>query len=341
MPLPSPNLDDRDFDQLVKQARLYIEANCSHLTDFSAGDPGIVLIEAFAYLTETMIYRMNRVPEKSSHRIPPPHWGFAYAALSCLGRADVQREPPCRPGHRNPSRHACDRGARRGRPGTDSYSPLRAPRRFRPGPWKWFPCWHIIATRCTASGWPREWTAGAHGHRQQAAIDCTHGRGLDLVVGVEALPAELNARVAAIEFNRKAYRIWRRVDNFAETDGDSKVYVADPLLGEIRFAGSAQLRRPDGSLADPRALGDAPADGREIRLSYRRGGGPNGNVASGTLTVMKDPIPGVQVTNPGPASENGPPRRSPMRWSADRSSYGRRGALLPPAISKCWRLVAG
>ena len=31
---------------------------------------------------------------------------------------------------------------------------------------------------------------------------------------------------------------------------------------------------------------------------YRRGGGPAGNVAAHTLTVLKDPLPGLEVTNP-------------------------------------------
>jgi hypothetical protein len=34
---------------------------------------------------------------------------------------------------------------------------------------------------------------------------------------------------------------------------------------------------------------------------YRRGGGANGNVAANTLTVLKDPIPGVSVNNPAAA----------------------------------------
>jgi hypothetical protein len=45
-----------------------------------------------------------------------------------------------------------------------------------------------------------------------------------------------------------------------------------------------------------------PPAGREIRLWYRRGGGRDGNVAAETLVVLKDPIPGVKVNNPQPAS---------------------------------------
>src|SRR5258707_13166676 len=64
MPLPSPNLDDRDFSQLMEEARRHIVQSCPAWTDLSPGDPGITLLELFAYLTEAMIYRLNRVPEK-------------------------------------------------------------------------------------------------------------------------------------------------------------------------------------------------------------------------------------------------------------------------------------
>ncbi len=64
MPLPSPNLDDRDFRQLVEEARRRIMQSSPGWTDLSPGDPGMVLLELFAYLTETMIYRLNRVPDK-------------------------------------------------------------------------------------------------------------------------------------------------------------------------------------------------------------------------------------------------------------------------------------
>src|SRR5262249_22746491 len=52
----------------------------------------------------------------------------------------------------------------------------------------------------------------------------------------------------------------------------------------------------------PETLAEVPASGREIRLWYRTGGGSAGNVAAGTLTTLKDSIPGIEVTNPRPAT---------------------------------------
>ena len=64
MPLQAPNLDDRTFDDLVGERERASPATAPEWTDLSPGDPGITLLEVFAYLAETMIYRLNRVPDK-------------------------------------------------------------------------------------------------------------------------------------------------------------------------------------------------------------------------------------------------------------------------------------
>jgi predicted phage baseplate assembly protein len=66
MPLPAPNLDDLRFQRdLVDEARRRIIHYCPEWTDYNLSDPGITLIELFAWMTETMIYRLNQVPEKN------------------------------------------------------------------------------------------------------------------------------------------------------------------------------------------------------------------------------------------------------------------------------------
>ena len=65
MTLKSPNLDDRTFDQFLEEATRIIKTNCPQWTDLPPGDPGMVILELFAHLTETMIYRLNRIPEKA------------------------------------------------------------------------------------------------------------------------------------------------------------------------------------------------------------------------------------------------------------------------------------
>jgi predicted phage baseplate assembly protein len=63
VPLTPPLLDDRTFDDLFQEARLRIARYTSAWTDFNDSDPGITLVQLFAWLTEMMLYRMNQVPE--------------------------------------------------------------------------------------------------------------------------------------------------------------------------------------------------------------------------------------------------------------------------------------
>lgn len=65
MPLPVPTLDDRTFQDLVNEARRRIPLYCPEWTDHNLSDPGITLIELFAWMTELIIYRLNKVPDKN------------------------------------------------------------------------------------------------------------------------------------------------------------------------------------------------------------------------------------------------------------------------------------
>jgi predicted phage baseplate assembly protein len=65
MPLPAPNLDDRRFQDLLDEARRNIPRYCPEWTDHNLSDPGITLLELFAWLTDLLLYRLNRVPDKN------------------------------------------------------------------------------------------------------------------------------------------------------------------------------------------------------------------------------------------------------------------------------------
>ena len=64
MPLPTPNLDDRTFEEMLEEARRRIRQSGTSWEDLSPNDPGMVLVELFVHLTESMLYRLNRVPQK-------------------------------------------------------------------------------------------------------------------------------------------------------------------------------------------------------------------------------------------------------------------------------------
>ncbi|HYO49494.1 MAG TPA: baseplate J/gp47 family protein [Chloroflexia bacterium] len=304
MTLPSPNLDDRDFAGLVEEARRRIMQTCPEWTDLSPGDPGIVLLELFAHLTETMLYRLNRLPRKVyiellrliGVRLHPPAPAIVKLVFSRARPGDAKLDIG------RGTRVTLDRSG-----GKDASEPpvfVTASRvSIAPGKTEV----EVLAHNCdlvegelagVGTGFP-----GLTVQAKRPPIIAPTGDELDLVVTVEAAPGELGERVAALQYNGKAYRVWREVESFTNLGADPYVYIVDRMAGTITFAPAARMEGRDGALEDAaQALAAAPAANMEIRLWYRRGGGPAGNVAANTLTVLKDPIPGVQVTNPTPAT---------------------------------------
>jgi predicted phage baseplate assembly protein len=64
MALPVPNLDDRRFQDLVDDAKRMVQQRCPEWTDHNVSDPGVTLIETFAFVVDQLLYRLNRVPDR-------------------------------------------------------------------------------------------------------------------------------------------------------------------------------------------------------------------------------------------------------------------------------------
>jgi predicted phage baseplate assembly protein len=64
MPISPPRLDDRSFDDLVGELVARIPAHTPEWTHPAPGDPGRTLLELFAWLADTILYRANLVPER-------------------------------------------------------------------------------------------------------------------------------------------------------------------------------------------------------------------------------------------------------------------------------------
>lgn len=301
MTLKPPNLDDRDFQQLLDEAKRIIVAECPQWTDLTPGDPGIVLLELFAHLTETMIYRLNRLPEK--------------AYVEFLRLLGVKLGPPVAASVKLRFNLA-----------KPSDKPVEIPRGTRVtvgrGSGEVAPVFVVAQTTAIPAG-KTSVDAFAYHAELIAAEDAGKGTGmpgfsitarrppivaatsddLELVVGVEAGPDELTGRVRAIEHNGKAYAVWQESEDFSNLSGSKLVYVVDRITGTITFAPAIQSRNGDGELdAAAKTLAAVPKAGREIRLWYWSGGGLSGNVAANTLTTLRDQIAGVTVTNPDPAT---------------------------------------
>jgi hypothetical protein len=67
MPLELPRLDDLDYAHLLEEARASLPAYDASWTDHNPSDPGITLVELLAWLTETVLYRIDQVGD-DSHR---------------------------------------------------------------------------------------------------------------------------------------------------------------------------------------------------------------------------------------------------------------------------------
>jgi predicted phage baseplate assembly protein len=64
MTLPVPNLDDRKFQDIVDEAKRLIPTYCPEWTNHNVSDPGVALIELFAWMSELIIFRLNQTPDK-------------------------------------------------------------------------------------------------------------------------------------------------------------------------------------------------------------------------------------------------------------------------------------
>ena len=63
MPFGPPDLDSRTFDALVHEAKQRIPRYLPEWTDLNESDPGIALVELFAWMTEATLYELNRAPD--------------------------------------------------------------------------------------------------------------------------------------------------------------------------------------------------------------------------------------------------------------------------------------
>lgn len=62
--LPAPQLDDRRFQDIVDETKKRIPAYTAEWTDHNVSDPGVTLIELFAWMIDMLLYRLNQVPDK-------------------------------------------------------------------------------------------------------------------------------------------------------------------------------------------------------------------------------------------------------------------------------------
>lgn len=82
MSLPIPNIDDLEYSHIREELIQDISRSKTPWTDYNIHDPGITLLEMFAWQTELMLYRFNRITDR--HRLK---------FLKLLGTAPVPISP--------------------------------------------------------------------------------------------------------------------------------------------------------------------------------------------------------------------------------------------------------
>ena len=63
MPLQAPIIDDRRFEDIVEEARTLIPRYTPEWTDLNDNEPGMALVQLFAWMTDMMLFRLAQVPE--------------------------------------------------------------------------------------------------------------------------------------------------------------------------------------------------------------------------------------------------------------------------------------
>ena len=68
MPLPEPIFDSRSYQDLLDEALARIPAHNPEWTNRNDADPGVTLLQLFAFMSESIIYRANLIPERNRQK---------------------------------------------------------------------------------------------------------------------------------------------------------------------------------------------------------------------------------------------------------------------------------
>ncbi|MGW7530841.1 hypothetical protein [Amycolatopsis sp. NPDC054798] len=68
MPIEVPVIDGRSYEDLLNEAIARIPVHNPEWTNFNRSDPGITLVELFAFMTDSLLYRVNQIPERNRRK---------------------------------------------------------------------------------------------------------------------------------------------------------------------------------------------------------------------------------------------------------------------------------
>lgn len=92
MPVEVPNLSDQSYQDLVNNTLARIPVHTPEWTNFNHSDPGVTLVELFAFLTENLLYRANQIPERNHRKFLTLLGVNLLPAASARGLVTLQNE---------------------------------------------------------------------------------------------------------------------------------------------------------------------------------------------------------------------------------------------------------
>jgi hypothetical protein len=345
MSLQLPVLDDTDFVKLVDGALEHLDRKLG--AEWSAapeGDPGRMLVEVMAYLTDQTVYRLNRLPLKVyiaflrllGYTLAPPT--AAEVRLQVVpGAADVEQaieiELP------RGTRISTEEGSgEEDVPVFVTLEPLRVPlapqEEDRAGGQAGLK-WEVRARHCA---WLQAQELGVGTGLPGLTLSVPHppivaawGDPLfDVRVWVETPPQEGGHTLADRPDDARTYAEWTLVPSFGAGNGAARrVFCVDRTSGTIRFAPAVHARLGGGVELE----GAVPARGAQILVSYAHGGGAAGNLLPGTLTRVLDPVERIVEQQDGTV-DTSPVEAADYLTVAnpDRAEGGRDGETLDEAL---------
>ncbi|MDR6686789.1 hypothetical protein J2Y41_002350 [Arthrobacter sp. 1088] len=289
-----PNLDDRSFADLVAGARERIQQIAPEWTDLSVHDPGITIVEAFAYLTDTLMYRLNRVPDKLyavylnllGTSLYPPSTAETMLEFSRSTSTDQEIRIP------RGTQVSCPPGV----PGSPQpVFTTTAAATLAPGKTS------VLVPAADVTMYDAVPIGIGTGRPGQSFVipNAPIVSGAGLAVAVEVPAGTRLSSGEAVLVDGKPFRYCKEVEAFADARPGEMPVRIDRSAGVAMFAwwddeSRGRTESGQGPLV--------PGPGAEVRAWYRSGGGSDGNVGAGQLTVLRSPVPGAKVTNPEPAT---------------------------------------
>ena len=68
MPLPTPKFDSRTYREILNEALARIPSHNPEWNNYNDSDPGVTLLQLFAFMTENLLYRANLIPDRNRQK---------------------------------------------------------------------------------------------------------------------------------------------------------------------------------------------------------------------------------------------------------------------------------